>query len=125
MLRPCPCPDPSRSPLSQALMSYVHEPHRAGFHEDVTVLAPPPSATIGQVGEVAPAFGVLGALEVCRDGVPVPLPSGRRRAGGGRAACCRRGARGGGRGGGRGRVGRGWGGVLVWACRRWLFFFCI
>ena len=61
-------------------MSYVHEPHRAGFHEDVTVLARPPSATIGQVGEVAPAFGVLGALEVCRDGVPVPLPSGRRRA---------------------------------------------
>ena len=28
----------------------------------------------------APAFGVLGALEVRRDGVPVPLPSGRRRA---------------------------------------------
>src|ERR1022692_1442242 len=80
MLRPCPCPDPSQSPLSQALINYVHEPGRAGFHEDVTVLAPPPSATIGQVGEVAPAFGVLGALEVCRDGMPVPLPSGRRRA---------------------------------------------
>jgi predicted ATPase/DNA-binding SARP family transcriptional activator len=32
------------------------------------------------VGEVIPAFAVLGALEVCRDGVPVPLPSGRRRA---------------------------------------------
>ena len=27
-----------------------------------------------------PAFAVLGALEVCRDGVSVPLPSGRRRA---------------------------------------------
>src|ERR1019366_2013935 len=80
MLRPCPCPDPSRSPLSQGLMNYVHEPHRAGFHEDVTVLAPLRSATIGQVGEVAPTFGVLGALEVCRDGVPVPLPGGRRRA---------------------------------------------
>jgi DNA-binding SARP family transcriptional activator len=61
-------------------MNYVHEPHRAGFHEDVTVLAPLRSATIGQVGEVAPTFGVLGALEVCRDGVPVPLPGGRRRA---------------------------------------------
>jgi DNA-binding SARP family transcriptional activator len=32
------------------------------------------------VDEVVPAFAVLGALEVCRDGVPVPLPSGRRRA---------------------------------------------
>src|ERR1019366_3914155 len=79
MLRPCPCPDPSRSPLSQGLMNYVHEPHRAGFHEDVTVLAPLRSATIGQVGEVAPTFGVLGALEVCRDGVPVPLPGGAGR----------------------------------------------
>jgi predicted ATPase/DNA-binding SARP family transcriptional activator len=32
------------------------------------------------VGQVAPTFGVLGALEVCRDGVQVPLPAGRRRA---------------------------------------------
>jgi predicted ATPase/DNA-binding SARP family transcriptional activator len=32
------------------------------------------------VGDVAPAFGVLGVLEVRRDGVPVPVPGGRRRA---------------------------------------------
>jgi predicted ATPase/DNA-binding SARP family transcriptional activator len=32
------------------------------------------------VGEVAPTFGVLGVLEICRDGVTVPLPGGRRRA---------------------------------------------
>jgi predicted ATPase/DNA-binding SARP family transcriptional activator len=38
------------------------------------------SATIGQVGDAAPAFGVLGVLEVRRDGVPVPVPGGRRRA---------------------------------------------
>jgi len=44
------------------------------------VLAPLWPATIGQVGESALTFGVLGVLEVCRDGVPVPLPSGRRRA---------------------------------------------
>jgi predicted ATPase/DNA-binding SARP family transcriptional activator len=44
------------------------------------VLAPAWPATIGQVGEVALTFGVLGVLEVCRDGAPVPLPGGRRRA---------------------------------------------
>jgi len=32
------------------------------------------------VGQVAPTFGVLGVLEVSRDGVPVALPAGRRRA---------------------------------------------
>jgi predicted ATPase/DNA-binding SARP family transcriptional activator/tetratricopeptide (TPR) repeat protein len=34
---------------------------------------------VGDV-DVAPAFGVLGVLEVRRDGVPVPVPGGRRRA---------------------------------------------
>ncbi len=32
------------------------------------------------MSESAPSFGVLGALEVCRDGEPVRLPRGRRRA---------------------------------------------
>lgn len=35
---------------------------------------------IGGVDEVTPAFGVLGALEVIRGGVPVPVPGPRRRA---------------------------------------------
>src|ERR1700691_6364939 len=65
---------------ARAVLVFVHEPRRAGFHENVTVLAPRRSATIGQVDEVVLAFAVLGALGVCRDGVPVPLPAGRRRA---------------------------------------------